>query len=87
LRAVVDEGLLVHLDRGRVIVVNALGLEIARRLNGAAVDRQALIDEIAGEYASDAETIGRDLDVFLGALQAEGLIQAVAADAAPGSAR
>jgi hypothetical protein len=74
---VVDEGLLVHLDRGRVIVVNALGLDIARRLNGAAVDRQALIDEIAGEYASDAETIGRDLDVFLGALQAEGLIQAV----------
>ena len=52
-RAVGDEGVLVHLDNGRVIVVNEVGLHIVQQLETPKT-KQALTDSIISAFDVDA---------------------------------
>lgn len=63
-RAVGDEGVLVHLENGRVVVVNQVGLHIVNRLKEPAA-HEDLVESIAAEFDVSSEQAAEDLDVFL----------------------
>jgi hypothetical protein len=59
---------------GKYVSTNAAGsLLWAELAEGAS--RQALVDRLVREFGIDAETAARDVDVFLGELEANGLLQ------------
>lgn len=72
-RAVGEDGVLVHLDSGRVIVVNDVGLHIIEQLTQPMTER-ALIDAIIAEFSVTAADAERDLACFLEELRAEQLL-------------
>lgn len=76
-RAVGDEGVLIHLDSGRVIVVNEVGLYIIQQLKEP-MTRQSLIDAIVNEFNVVAAEAEQDLEHYLQELEAEHLLQAPA---------
>ena len=53
-RAVGDDGVLVHLDNGRVIVVNEVGLHIVQQLASPRT-KQELAESIASAFAVDSK--------------------------------
>ncbi len=69
-REVGDDGVLVHLENGRVIVVNPVGLFLVQMLDKQAT-RKEMIQAIADEYAIAADQAEADVDVFLLELDAE----------------
>ena len=69
-RAVGDDGVLVHLDNGRVIVVNEVGLFIVQLL-GEQATHQALVEAVAAEFDVSADQAGADIDQFLRQLEEE----------------
>ena len=69
-RAVGDDGVLVHLDNGRVIVVNEVGLFIVHLL-GEQATHQALVEAVAAEFDVSADQAGADIDQFLRQLEEE----------------
>ncbi len=73
-RSVGEDGVLVHLDNGRVIVVNEVGLHIIRQLD-TPTTRKALAASIAGNFEASAEQALTDLDAFLSELDAEQAIE------------
>ena len=74
-RAVGDEGVLVHLDRGRVTVVNELGLHIGKLLQQP-MSRESLVDAIVAEFEVGVTEAEADLARFLDELAAEQLLAA-----------
>ncbi|MCB1703985.1 MAG: PqqD family protein [Halioglobus sp.] len=72
-RAVGDEGVVVHLDRGRVTVVNELGLHIIRLLQQP-MSRESLVTAIVTEFEVGAAEAEADLARFLDELAAEQLL-------------
>jgi hypothetical protein len=70
-RRVGDDGVLVHLDSGRVIAVNEAGLYIVEQLSQGAQSRAALIAGLTARFETDAEQAGTDLDRYLEALSQE----------------
>ncbi len=77
-RAVGDEGVLVHLDQGRVVVVNGVGLHIVRLL-ATPMARADLVAAIVAAFEVTRDQAAADLDQFLAELDAE---QALARPAA-----
>ena len=69
-RAVGEDGVLVHLDNGRVIVVNEVGLHIVQQLDKPRT-RKDLAASIAAEFDVAANQAEADLDQFLAELDEE----------------
>lgn len=73
-RAVGDEGVLVHLERGQVLVVNELGMFIVQQLEQAPTTAGNLADAVAAGFDVEAEQARNDVSAFLDRLLAEGAI-------------
>ncbi len=69
-RAVGEDGVLVHLDSGRVIVVNEVGLHIVNLL-ASPISRQALVDSITRHFNVDADQAATDLELYFAQLEEE----------------
>ena len=72
-RAVDKDGVLVHLDNGRVIIVNEVGLYIVQLLTRPMTHAQ-LIEAVAAEFEVSNQQAASDLDQFLGELGNEQLL-------------
>ena len=72
-RAVGEDGVLVHLESGRVIVVNEVGLHIVQQLNESRA-RADLASSIVSEFEVSAEQAETDLDAFLAELDQEQIL-------------
>jgi len=73
-RAVGEDGVLVHLDSGRVIVVNEVGQYIVQLLDQP-MSRKALAASLVAEFDVSAKQAEADLDLFLGELGNEQLVE------------
>jgi hypothetical protein len=73
-RVVGEDGVLVHLDSSRVIVVNEVGRYIVQLLDQP-TSRKALIASLVAEFDVSAEQAEADLDLFLGELANEQLVE------------
>ncbi len=69
-RQVADEGVLVHLARGQVLVLNAVGLHIVQTLRQPKT-REALLQSILDRFAVEKAQASADLDLYLQALEQE----------------
>ena len=69
-----EDGVLVHLDSGRVIVVNEVGHYIVQLLDQP-MSRKALVASLVAEFDVSAEQAEVDLDLFLGELGNEQLVE------------
>ncbi|MCB1702331.1 MAG: PqqD family protein [Pseudomonadales bacterium] len=78
-RAVGDEGVLVHLDSGRVIVVNEVGLFIIQQL-AKPISRADLVQAVVDEFEVGPQEAERDMECFLDELGGEQLLAADATD-------
>lgn len=72
-RAVGDEGVVVHLDNGRVLVVNDVGLRIVELL-GSPISRADLSARLADEFEVTMDRAEADLNRFLEQLDTEQVI-------------
>ena len=72
-RAVGEDGVLVHLDSGRVIVVNEVGHYIVQMLEQP-MSRKALVAALVNEFDVSAEQAETDIDTFLNELGNEQLV-------------
>ena len=73
-RAVGEDGVLVHLDSGRVIVVNEVGHYIVQMLEQP-MNRKALVASLVAEFEVSAEQAELDIDTFLEELGNEQLVE------------
>jgi signal transduction histidine kinase len=73
-RAIDGEGVIVHTERGVVIVVNTLGLRILELVREQG-SRRAVVDRLSAEYDAPETTIAADLDAFLVQLCEQQLIE------------
>ncbi len=78
-RAVDDEGVLVHLENGRVLVVNEVGLFIVRALGRETMTVADIADAVAGAFEVDAVHARADVAVFLDQLREEQAVDTVGA--------
>lgn len=72
-RAVMDEGVVVHLESGRVIVVSEVGLRVLQALSSPCT-RGSLVELITDEFEVDRQQAAADLDIYLGELEQEQVI-------------
>ena len=72
-RAVDDEGVLVHLENGRVVVVNEVGLHIVQQLKKP-ITRSDLAMSIAAEFEVSSAQATEDLDLFLAELDQDQIL-------------
>lgn len=72
-RAVGDEGVLVHLDSGRVIVINEVGLHLVQLLERP-VTPEALTQSVAQSFAVSPDQARADIATYLEAMAAEQLL-------------
>lgn len=77
-RAVGAEGVLVHLDSGRVIVVNEVGLFVIQQLSRPRT-RQDLVQALVDEFNVTASQAESDLEYYLVELAAEQVLATPAA--------
>ncbi len=73
-RAVGDEGVVVHLDSGRVIVVNEVGLHIIQQLKNKQT-RSDLLDSITSSFDVDLQQATEDLEHYLTELDSEQILK------------
>ena len=78
-RAVGDEGVIVHLDSARVIVVSEVGLRVIQVLSEP-TSREKLATVIAEEFMVSEQRARDDLDTCLAQLQTEQVIDMCARD-------
>ena len=76
-RPVGDEGVLVHLENGRVLVVNEVGLYIVETLGRRAMTMEELVDAVAGAFEVEANQALADVGKFLDQLRGEQAIDMV----------
>lgn len=76
-RAVGDEGVLVHLENGRVLVVNEVGLYVVETLGRQAMTMEELADAVAGAFEVEAKQALADVGEFLDQLRGEQAIDMV----------
>ncbi|MCU0290567.1 MAG: PqqD family protein [Thermoanaerobaculaceae bacterium] len=81
-RTVAEEGVLVHLRRGQVIVVSRVGLVIVKALAQGATSAAALAELVAGEFQVELGQARRDVEAFLDQLRAEEVLEEINAGAA-----
>jgi hypothetical protein len=73
-RAVGEDGVVVHLERGRVLVVNEVGLRIVQLLEEPA-SRSDLARRLSEEFDVSLEQATKDLEEYLAKLDAEQVLQ------------
>ncbi len=73
-RAVDNEGVLVHLENGRVIIVNEVGLHIIKQLTSPQT-REALTESISSHFRIGTDSAAGDLDRFIAELDKEHVLQ------------
>lgn len=73
-RSVGDEGVLVHLDNGRVIVVSEVGLHIIQQLEMPRT-KQALTASITETFDVSELQASADLDLYLAELSKEQVLE------------
>jgi hypothetical protein len=73
-RAVGEDGVVVHLDRGRVLVVNEVGLRIVQMLQEP-LSRSRIAERLVEEFEVSLDDAQADLDEFLKELDAEQVIE------------
>ena len=73
-RAVGGDGVLVHLDNGRVIVVNEVGLYVLEHLDKPA-NQKDLAASVAGAFDVTVDQAAADLDAFLDELDEEQILE------------
>jgi len=76
-RAVGDEGVLVHLDNGRVIVVNEVGLHIVKAL-AKPQTRAELVSGLVAGFDIDRERATADLERYLAELDHDQVLEHLA---------
>ncbi|MEP0774848.1 MAG: PqqD family protein [Acidobacteriota bacterium] len=81
-RAVAGDGVLVHLERGQVMVVTEVGLRVVELLHQGPRTVPELVASIVGEFEVDEDTARRDLELFLAQLRGEQVLEGVATAAA-----
>ncbi len=74
-RAVGDDGVLVNMETGRVVVVNELGHLIVQHLQRGAT-RSEIVAAVVDEFEVSREQAREDLDAYLSQLRDEQLIAA-----------
>ena len=72
-RAVGEDGVLVHLESGRVIVVNEVGLHIVQQLSESRT-RADLTSYVVSEFEISTKQAEIDLDAFLVELDQEQIL-------------
>lgn len=77
-RAVDDEGVLVHLESGRVMVVNEVALYIIRELDRQAMTVSELSESVSRAFEVDTPRARDDVALFLDQLRAEQAIDSLA---------
>ena len=73
-RAVGEDGVLVHLDSGRVIVVNEVGHYIVQTLEQP-MSHKELVASLVAEFDVSAEQAEVDIDLFLDEIGNEKLVE------------
>jgi len=73
-RAVGEDGVLVHLANGRVLVVNEVGLYIVEQLRTPRT-RQELAASIADAFDVSVDQAAADLETYLAELDAEQVLE------------
>jgi len=73
-RAVGDDGVLVHLANGRVLVVNEVGLHILKRLDTPRT-RAELAASVAEVFDVPGDEAEADLEAYVAALDAEQVLE------------
>ncbi|MHA1554077.1 MAG: PqqD family protein [Alphaproteobacteria bacterium] len=73
-REVGDEGVLVHLDNGRVIVVNEVGLHIVQALAEPRT-RGELAASVASAFDVSVDRAAADLETYLVELEREQILE------------
>ena len=73
-RAIDDDGVLIHLDSGRVIVVNGVALRIIELLEDSPRSEADLAREIVSEYDVKKATALSDVRLFLDELKSEDVL-------------
>ena len=73
-RAVGEDGVLVHLANGRVLVVNEVGLHIVEQLRDPRT-RQELAASIADAFEVSPDQAEADLETYLAELDAEQVLE------------
>ena len=76
-RDVAGQGVLVHLDEGRVLVVNEVGLYIVQALHRQAMTESELAEAVAQTFEVDAARAKLDVAAFLEQLRGEKALQTV----------
>ena len=74
-RAVDQEGVIIHTERGVVIVVNALGLRTLELIREQG-SRRAVIERLTAEYDAPEAAIAADVDAFLDQMREQQLLEA-----------
>ena len=77
-RTVGDEGVLVHLQNGRVLVVNEVANYCVQALDRQPMTEAELADLVAREFAVEAAQARVDVTAFLEQMRAEQAIESVA---------
>jgi PqqD family protein of HPr-rel-A system len=73
-RAVGDEGVLVHLESGRAVVLNETGLHILQQLERGPRSPAELADSLVETFEVEASQASKDLAAFLAELDAEQIL-------------
>jgi hypothetical protein len=79
-RTVGDEGVLVHLENGRVLVVNEVGNHCVQALGHQPMTVAELADSVVREFAVDADQARADVAAFLDQLRAEQALEITGPD-------
>ena len=78
-RQIDNQGVLVQLGTGRVIVVNQLGLEIVKGL-ASGITKENLIETVLQEYEIEHAEAASDIDRYLEMLDQEDVLEKKSAD-------
>jgi len=73
-RTVDNQGVLVHLDNGRVIVVNEVGLHVIQQLKTPQT-RQTLAQSVCRAFDVDLLQAETDMDLYLAELDKEQILE------------
>ena len=73
-RAVGEEGVVVHVESGRVVVLNATGLHVVKQLEQGSRTPAQLADSLAAEFAVEPADAAADVAAFLAELDADRIL-------------
>ena len=81
-RAVADEGVLVHLERGQVLVVNEVGLHLVEALARQPMTVADLSESVVRAFEVEPDQARADVETFLVQLRAEDAVESAEAPGA-----